>query len=62
MLLLRRGMRTWLEASQQYADNAAPSPPAGFGRDAVMTPELRSEAVFILAGMALRSRQEASGR
>lgn len=60
VILMRRGLREWMNTCSSYLDTSASSVPAPPHDEAVLPYEVRAELVVILAGMLLHRCQEAS--
>lgn len=59
-LLMRRGMREWLDACSFYVASPPTSVPTATPEDAAVLPQgVRAEVVLILAGMLLNGCREA---
>ena len=59
-ILMRRGLREWMNTCWSYLDAPAISVPATLQDEAVLPQGVRAELVVILAGMLLHRCQEAS--
>jgi hypothetical protein len=59
-LLMRSGLREWMNACSSYLEAPATSVPAPPDDEAVLPQGVRAELVVILAGMLLHHCQEAS--
>lgn len=59
-LLMRAGMKAWMEAWEHCSANAPAKPQDALGCDEIIPQGMHSEVVTILAAMVLSGRQEAS--
>jgi hypothetical protein len=60
VILIRRGLREWMNVCSSYLDTSATSVPAPPHDEAVLPQGVRAELVVILAGMLLHRCQEES--
>lgn len=60
-LLMRQGMKSWMDAWSCRARGVPVRPLPGHSREAIIALDLRAEVVMILTGMALSGRQEVTG-
>jgi hypothetical protein len=57
-LLVRQGMKSWIEAWSDCASNLVPKPPIKMAPARSLPSDFRSEVVTILVGMVLHNRWE----
>lgn len=60
VILMRRGLREWMNTCSSYLDTSATSVPAPPHDEAVLPYGVHAELVVIIAGMLLHRCQEAS--
>ena len=60
VILMRRGLREWMNTCSSYLDTSASSVPAAPDDETILPQGVRAELVVILAGMLLHRCQEAS--
>jgi hypothetical protein len=60
-LLMRQGMKSWMDAWPLRAPEVSLRPLPESSREEIVPLDLRTEMVMILTGMALSARQEVKG-
>lgn len=60
-VLMRHGMKSWMDAWPRRAPEVSVRPLAGSRPEEIISLDVRGEVVMILTGMALSARQEVRG-